>query len=76
MAKKDVFDFNKGLAQLEQIVKKMEQGDLTLEESLAHFEQGIQLSRACQQALTQAEQRIAKLSAQDDYTDIKAVDAD
>lgn len=52
------FNFEQSLKELEQLVEKMEQGDLSLEESLAHFERGIALTRACQQALQQAEQKV------------------
>jgi exodeoxyribonuclease VII small subunit len=51
-------DFEKSLAELEKLVEKMEQGDLSLEASLDHFEKGVQLSRACQQALREAEQKV------------------
>ena len=56
-AKKPI-DFENTLDQLEDIVDDMENGDLTLEESLKAFEQGIKLTRDCQSALTQAEQKI------------------
>ena len=52
------FNFEDSLAQLETLVKKMESGQLALEESLQAFEQGIALTRECQQALSQAEQRV------------------
>ena len=65
MAKK--FDFNKGLLELEGIVKKMESGELELEESLKLFEKGVELTRQCQSALNQAEQRISVLTADDNY---------
>lgn len=52
------FDFEKALKELEQLVEKMEEGDLSLEESLKHFERGIALTRACQQALQSAEQKV------------------
>lgn len=58
-------DFEKSLQQLETIVKKLEKGELSLEDSLKHFEQGIKISRECQQALRSAEQRIAVLSKED-----------
>ncbi|SMN11562.1 Exodeoxyribonuclease VII small subunit [uncultured Candidatus Thioglobus sp.] len=61
------FDFNKGLEELEQIVSTMESGDLSLEDSLKYFEQGVALTRQCQTALSKAEQKIAKLSAEDGY---------
>ncbi|MGQ0428498.1 MAG: exodeoxyribonuclease VII small subunit [Gammaproteobacteria bacterium] len=55
-------DFEAALAELEQIVQRLEQGDLTLEESLRQFERGVVLTRSCQQALRQAEQKIRVLS--------------
>ena len=55
---KSAFDFEASLAQLEALVQQMEKGDLTLEESLAAFELGIGLTRGCQQALAQAEQKV------------------
>jgi len=68
------FDFNKGLLELESIVKTMESGDLSLEDSLKYFEQGVQLTRQCQSALSAAEQKIALLSADDDYQTQKPLD--
>ena len=59
MAKKTTdFDFEKALGELEALVEKMEQGELSLEESLRQFERGIALTRACQKALTEAEQKV------------------
>ena len=52
------FDFEKALGELEALVEKMEQGELSLEESLRQFERGIALTRACQKALTEAEQKV------------------
>jgi exodeoxyribonuclease VII small subunit len=50
--------FESSLEALEQIVRQLEQGDLPLEKSLELFEQGIRLSRECQERLGQAERRI------------------
>ena len=50
--------FESSLEALEEIVGKLEHGDLALEESLELFEQGIRLSRECQERLSQAERRI------------------
>ena len=61
------FDFNKGLEKLESIVQTMEEGDLSLEDSLKYFEGGVKLTRQCQTALSEAEQKIAVLSADDGY---------
>jgi len=54
-------DFEKSLQQLEKIVTQMESGELGLEDSLNQFEQGIKLARNCQDTLSNAEQRVAKL---------------
>jgi exodeoxyribonuclease VII small subunit len=56
--KQPPFDFEKGLEELEQLVGKMEQGDLTLEQSLKEFERGVELTRHCQKALQEAEQKV------------------
>jgi exodeoxyribonuclease VII small subunit len=50
--------FEASLEALEQIVRQLEHGDLSLEKSLELFEQGIRLSRECQERLSQAERRI------------------
>ena len=54
-------NFEKSLAELEDIVERMETGALSLEESLQAFERGIQLTRRCQSALEQAELRVKTL---------------
>ena len=51
-------DFEAALAELEALVEKMEQGDLSLDQSLKQFERGVQLTRSCQQALQEAEQKV------------------
>jgi exodeoxyribonuclease VII small subunit len=51
-------DFEAAMRDLEQLVERLEQGDLPLEESLAAFERGILLTRACQTALKEAEQKV------------------
>lgn len=50
--------FESSLGELEKIVRKLEDGDLSLEESLRLFEDGVRLSRECQERLNQAERRI------------------
>ncbi|MCK0537458.1 exodeoxyribonuclease VII small subunit [Alcanivorax quisquiliarum] len=52
------------LATLESLVERMESGDLSLEDSLKAFEDGIRLTRECQQALQQAEQKVRILLEQ------------
>lgn len=51
-------NFESSLEALEKIVRELEEGDLPLEKSLELFEQGVRLSRECQERLTQAERRI------------------
>jgi len=65
------FNFNKGLLQLEQIINKMETGELSLEDSLKYFEEGVKIHRQCHTALTDAEQRISILSGSDNYSEEK-----
>jgi exodeoxyribonuclease VII small subunit len=55
-------NFEAALNQLEGIVKKMETGELSLEDALKHFEEGIRLSRDCQISLKNAEQKVQLLS--------------
>jgi len=54
-------DFEKSLEQLEAIVERMEKGELSLEQSLEAFEEGVKLTRNCQQTLRKAEQRVSEL---------------
>ncbi len=60
-AKSDSFDFEKALENLETLVSSMEEGDLSLEDSLKAFETGIKLTRECQAALKAAEQKVQVL---------------
>jgi len=55
------FDFEKSLENLEELVSAMEEGELSLEESLQAFEKGIKLTRECQSALKNAEQKVQVL---------------
>lgn len=54
-------NFEASLAALERVVRELERGDLPLEESLKLFEQGVKLSRECQERLNQAERRVEML---------------
>lgn len=54
-------DFEKAMEELEKIVNDLESGELTLDESIAAFEKGIQLSKLCQKKLEAAEERVKKL---------------
>jgi exodeoxyribonuclease VII small subunit len=59
-------DFEAAIAELEGIVKKLEEGDLPLETSLSHYERGVQLSRFCHTRLEEAERRIEILDEKGD----------
>ena len=54
-------DFEKKLNRLEEIVHKMEKGEMALDESLKLYEEGVKLSRECHTKLTQAEAQVKKL---------------
>ncbi|MEP6847822.1 MAG: exodeoxyribonuclease VII small subunit [Acidobacteriota bacterium] len=58
--------FESSLGELETIVRKLEGGDLDLEESLKLFEKGVKLSRECRERLTRAERRIEVLMKDSD----------
>jgi len=64
MSKGKKIDFEASLGQLEKMVAQMEEGDLTLEQSLKAFEDGVKLTRECQQALAAAEQKVQLLMEQ------------
>lgn len=57
-------NFETALSNLEGMIEKMASGQLTLEESLKNFEQGIALARQCQTALKEAEQKVQMLISQ------------
>jgi exodeoxyribonuclease VII small subunit len=63
--------FEEALEKLEEIVKKMESGDLTLDESLKAFEEGIRLSRLCAQKIDEAERRVDILLKSQEGFDVK-----
>ena len=62
--KKNKIDFEKSLKELEELVEKMEAGNLSLEDSLKYFEKGVALTKSCQQALTEAEHKVRILMDQ------------
>ena len=61
-ARKKSIDFENKLSQLEVLVGEMEKGSLSLEESLKAFEDGIKITRECQQALKDAEKKVEMLT--------------
>jgi exodeoxyribonuclease VII small subunit len=65
------FDFEASLNELEKLVEALEQGDLTLEQSLQDFERGINLTRSCQNALTEAQQKVKILLQNNDHISLK-----
>lgn len=68
--------FEESLAELEALVDSMENGDLSLEESLKSFERGVELTRTCQQALKQAEQKVQILTGKNDSAELEAFSRD
>ena len=60
--------FEKALEQLEQIVQEMEAGELTLENALKKFEEGVKLSQFCSQKLDETEKKITLLTQKSDGT--------
>jgi exodeoxyribonuclease VII small subunit len=62
MSEPSIKDFEGAIAELESVVKKLEEGDLPLEQSLALYERGVQLSRFCHARLEEAERRIEILN--------------
>jgi exodeoxyribonuclease VII small subunit len=67
-----IADFESAIAELETIVKTLEEGDLPLERSLALFERGVQLSRFCHAQLEAAERRVDILT---EHGDVKPAPA-
>ena len=62
-------DFEKSLAELESLVEQLESGELSLDDSLRQFKRGVELTRHCQDVLTQAQQTVEKLlDIEDDST--------
>ncbi|MFT6448778.1 MAG: exodeoxyribonuclease VII small subunit [Oleispira sp.] len=58
---KTTFHFEQSLVELESLVERMESGEMSLEDSLKAFEQGIKYTRDCQNALAKAEQKVQLL---------------
>jgi exodeoxyribonuclease VII small subunit len=66
MSDTSIKDFEAAIAELESVVKKLEEGDMALEQSLALYERGVQLSRFCHARLEEAERRIEILDERGD----------
>lgn len=67
--------FEMALAELESLVGQLEQGELTLEDSLRRFEQGIALVRSCQNTLREAEQKVEQLIERNGRSETMPFDA-
>lgn len=74
--KKASIDFEQSLADLQALVERLENGELSLEDSLTAFEQGISLTRDCQSALVQAEQKVQVLLERDGALAAEPFDAE
>jgi exodeoxyribonuclease VII small subunit len=74
--KKKSIDFEQSLEMLEGLVNRMEQGDMTLEESLQAFESGIALTRECQSRLAAAELQVTKLIESQGDIELAAFDTE
>ena len=74
--KKASVDFEQSLTDLQTLVERLEDGELSLEDSLTAFEQGIRLTRECQGALAQAEQKVQLLLERDGELVEEALDED
>ena len=70
------FEFEQALEDLEELVSAMEQGELSLEDSLQAFEKGIKLTRECQAALKNAEQKVQVLINENGETEELEFEAD
>jgi len=68
-------DLESSLESLEALVERMESGELSLEESLKAFEEGVRLTRQCQQSLQQAEQKVRVLMEQSEEAEPEPFDS-
>lgn len=69
-------DFEKALAELEQLVRQLESGELSLDQSLAEFKKGVELTRRCQAVLDQAQQTVEQLMDLDDESSAEPFEPD
>ena len=78
MSKKTEADpnFEKSLAELEKLVVNLEEGKLSLDESLSGFKHGIELTRQCQSALDNAQQTVEQLTNTEDQESLKPFEPD
>ena len=69
-------NFEETLAELEKLIANLEQGDLSLDESLSGFKHGIELTRQCQAALDNAQQSVELLTNNQDEESLKTFEPD
>ena len=69
-------NFEKALEELESLLEKLESGELPLDQSLADFRRGVELTRQCQTVLDRAQQSVEKLLNPDDESSAEPFDAD
>ncbi len=77
VAKRKKIDYEAAVSELESLVERLEEGDISLEESLKLYERGVLLTRDCQQALQGAEQKVQMLlkqAGEDKLTDFEPDD--
>ncbi len=74
--KNSKINFEKTFLELEDLVNQMEAGDLSLEESLKYFEKGMSLTKDCQQALTEAEQKVKILLEKNKKNSLEIFESD
>jgi exodeoxyribonuclease VII small subunit len=75
-SEKPALSFEQALSDLEGLVDTLEKGDLSLEDSLRKFERGIELTRLCQQALQEAEQKVRILTAKTTDAQLEPFDSE
>lgn len=75
-AKKKAATFESALEELEELVERLESGDLPLDEALADFERGVKLTRECQKKLASAEQKVKLLMEENGQVQELPFDAD
>lgn len=76
MTKKNKINFEKTFTELEKLVNQMEKGDLSLEESLKCFERGMKLTKDCQEALSEAEQKVKILLEKNKKNSLEIFESD
>ena len=74
--KKPRADFEKSLAELENIVKRMEQGDQSLDDTIKDFERGMKLSELCREGLDEAQQKVEMLVKKHGNYKLEMIDND